>query len=38
VPCRLENVPGNHFQVFPQPENILPLAIKHFEVSSTAAG
>lgn len=38
LPCRLEIVPGNHFQVFRQPENILPLAIKHFEVSSAAAG
>lgn len=38
LPCCLEIVPGSHFQVFRQPENILPLAIKHFEVSTSATG
>jgi len=37
LPCRLEIVSGNHFQVFRQPENILPLAMKHIESSGTAS-
>ena len=38
LPCRLEIVPGEHALAFRQAENILPLAIKHLEESSTAVG
>jgi pimeloyl-ACP methyl ester carboxylesterase len=37
LPCRLEIVPGEHALAFRQAENILPLAMKHFEASGSSA-